>query len=356
MNNSQKTLTVQDTTSLKVMCLFCMLWLHLFDRWDYQTLFEPLIFLNGIPLSFYLGQLSDFCVYGFAICSGIGNYLYYKSHASSYRYRLKSVMHLYLHFWLVLFLFTLISVIAGKSSFMPGSFETFIKNFFSIDFIYNGTWWYITTFAFLMLISPVLLNLADRIISAGYLVLAIVIAVLTYTAGFYIRFYLTDSPWIIRQAGSLMNIIPCYLVGIWIAKYNLFVSWKEGINRFIPKISIQLFLGLVVFLILLLVRTLVLPNAYFAVFSGLPVMFLFYLWKKSSLINKFLLFFGKYSTFIWLIHFFFIRGLFPDFAYLAKYPILIFGFLLLISLLFSIILEKINRYLIRLVRRYLESR
>ena len=43
---------------------------HFFDNLNYSDLFTPLIMLKGYPLIFYFAQLSDFCVMGFAFCSG----------------------------------------------------------------------------------------------------------------------------------------------------------------------------------------------------------------------------------------------------------------------------------------------
>ena len=53
-------LTKKDTKMMQGFSVLAMVFLHLFDRWDYEGLFTPLVFLHGIPLSFYFGQLSDF--------------------------------------------------------------------------------------------------------------------------------------------------------------------------------------------------------------------------------------------------------------------------------------------------------
>lgn len=49
----------KDTKMIQGLSVLAMLCLHLFCK-DYHGIFKPLIFIEGIPLSFYLGQLSDF--------------------------------------------------------------------------------------------------------------------------------------------------------------------------------------------------------------------------------------------------------------------------------------------------------
>ena len=63
-----------DSKMLQGLSVLAMVWLHLFDR-DYTGLFSPVLFVGGVPLSFYLGQLSDFCVFGFAFLSGYAHML-----------------------------------------------------------------------------------------------------------------------------------------------------------------------------------------------------------------------------------------------------------------------------------------
>lgn len=71
-------LTVKDTKMMQGLSVMAMVCLHLFDRYDYEGLFTPLLFWKDIPLSFYFGQLSDFCVMGFAFCNGYAHFVNYK--------------------------------------------------------------------------------------------------------------------------------------------------------------------------------------------------------------------------------------------------------------------------------------
>ena len=71
-------LTKKDTKMLQGLSVLAMVWLHLFDTNNYQGLFQPLLFIGDLPVSFFLGQLSDFCVFGFAFCSGYAHMLLFE--------------------------------------------------------------------------------------------------------------------------------------------------------------------------------------------------------------------------------------------------------------------------------------
>ena len=112
-------LSKRDTKMLQGLSVLAMVCLHLFDTTSYKGLFQPLVFIKGIPLSFYFGQISDFCVFGFAFCSGYAHLKLYEQ-PNYFKHRLKSLLILMINFWIVLILFTVVSVCAGQSSFMPG--------------------------------------------------------------------------------------------------------------------------------------------------------------------------------------------------------------------------------------------
>ena len=145
-------LTKQDTKMLQGLSVLAMVFLHLFDR-DYHGLFTPFLFVQGAPLSFYFGQLSDFCVFGFAFCSGYAHMVQYER-AVYYKHRLKSLLGVLCNYWLILVVFSIISIIVGQGNFMPGSFREFILNALTLENSYNGAWWYMFAYALLVLFSP----------------------------------------------------------------------------------------------------------------------------------------------------------------------------------------------------------
>lgn len=138
-------LTHSDTKMIHGLSVMAMVILHLFDNLEYGRMYSPVLYLLGKPLIFYIAQLSDFCVMGFAFCSG---YALYKQFQESeigtyYKRRIKSLLVLMANYWMILFIFTAISIFIGNGKNMPGTFGEFIGNFFTVNTTYNGAWWYL---------------------------------------------------------------------------------------------------------------------------------------------------------------------------------------------------------------------
>ena len=154
-------LTKRDTKMMQGLSVLAMVWLHLFDRWDYEGLYTPILFFKGIPLSFFIGQLSDFCVMGFAFCSGYAHMTMF-GESGYYKRRLKGLLSLYCNLWLVIAVFSLVSFFAGKGERMPGSPALLLRNMAGVGPLYCGAWWYVCTYALLVVTSPVLLRLMQN--------------------------------------------------------------------------------------------------------------------------------------------------------------------------------------------------
>ena len=147
----------EESKMLQGISVLAMVCLHLFDNLNYSDLFTPLIMLKGYPLIFYFAQLSDFCVMGFAFCSGYAHMKLFRQ-KNYYKRRLISLLSLYCNFWIILLLFTLISVATGQADFMPGDFVKFLKTFTTVSVSYNGAWWYMSVYAVIVFISPIVLK------------------------------------------------------------------------------------------------------------------------------------------------------------------------------------------------------
>ena len=130
-------LTRKETKMLQGLSVFAMVCLHLFCTYDYADKFTPLMFFGGVSLCFYIAQLSDFCVFGFAFCSGYGHMVQFDKDGF-YKSRLKGLLALLCDYWLILCVFSVISIAAGQTEFMPGSIHKFITSALLLETPYNG--------------------------------------------------------------------------------------------------------------------------------------------------------------------------------------------------------------------------
>lgn len=325
----------QDSKMIQGLSVLAMLCLHLFCK-DYQELFEPLVLLEGVPLSFYLAQLSDFCVMGFAFCSGYGHMVQSKK-ANYYLKRVRGLITLLVNYWVVLVAFCLISFLCGNGTNMPGSVKEFILHFLTLRNDYNGAWWYLNTYILLVLLSPLILKIVDRY--NVYIVLLLTFGI--YCLAFYVRFYAGSVGWLLERFGLFGMTIFEYILGAISFKYKFFSKVYEYYMKVNKKY--RCILCVLLFLAMIYGRTKIVPNVFVAPVTGLILITMFHFWNKPNWIRRFFVFIGSHSTNIWLTHMFFYSTLFVRFVYFAKNPVLIFLLMLMITLVVSIFLKMLQR-------------
>ena len=321
-------LTRSDTKMIQGLSVLAMVILHLFDQLDYSNLYHPLLYFKGYPVIFYFAQLSDFCVMGFAFCSGYGLFKQYNEseHSTYIKKRLKSLWHLLINYWIILILFTGISIIVGNGSNMPGNIKEFIGNFIPVNTTYNGAWWYLFIYILLVLLSPVLFKICNKAPSIIVLGGSFVI----YVSAYYVRFKMGDSNWIVGKYGVFGMTLFEFIIGSicykekWISKAKCL---KEKVAKNIARI-----IAIALILLMLLGHTLLVQSLFVAPVTGLLIIFIFSLWEKPWWIKNTFLLIGKHSTNIWLIHMFFYMYIFKNLVFIAKYPLLILLLMMFITI------------------------
>ena len=327
-------LSRNDTKMLQGLSVLAMVWLHLFDR-DYTGLFTPLIF-GGVPLSFYIAQLSDFCVFGFAFCSGYGHYIRSEK-KDSFKGRLKGLLSVFCTYWLVLIVFSAVSIAAGQGTYMPGSAQKLILNALVLENSYNGAWWYLFAYAVIVLISPLIMRLVKCVNPVFVLGFGFAI----YCLAYYVRFRMTETGWLLTKFGPLGMTFFEYLAGAECCKLRVISGIRKKCQMVRPEL--RGVFAIFVMAALLYIRTKVVPSLFVAPMTGFAVMLLFRLWNKPKAVEKAFLFVGSHSTNIWLTHMFFYSVMFKNLVYIAKYPLIIFAFMLTITIPLSMLLQLVER-------------
>lgn len=328
-------LTKNDSKMLQGLSVLAMVWLHLFDR-DYTGLFTPILFGGGVPYSFYIAQLSDFCVFGFAFLSGYAHMMQYGQKAY-YKRRLKGLLSVFCSYWLILIVFSIVGIAIGQGDYMPGNPQKFILNALTLESSYNGAWWYMFTYALLVLISPVLLKWVKRI----HPIIVLGIGFVIYCVAYYVRFKLGYSNWILSKFGPFGMTLFEYLLGALALQYQVFTHLYKIWEK-IPK-TVRWLLAALLMLGMLYVRTKVVPSLFVAPVTGFVVMTLFHFWQKPKLVQKTFLLVGGHSANIWLTHMFFYSVMFKNLVYIAKYPLAVFAFMLAITIPLSMLLQMVEK-------------
>ncbi len=338
-------LSKNDTKMLQGLSVLAMVCLHLFCR-SYAGVYEPLLFINDVPVCFSLAQLSDFCVFGFAFCSGYGHMVIFDQ-KSYFKKRLKSLSVLIINFWVVLFGATVVSVFLGHSDFMPGSAGEFFGTMFFFDMHYNGAWWYLWAYALLVLISPILLKAINKFSA----VLIIIVSFSIYCLAFYVRFYFSEYNYFLVYFGPFGMTLFEYVVGAVISKIKFFTI----ISTLLKNLSsvTKGIIGCLIILILFYAKTFLIPNVFFAPFTGLIIITVFALWRKPKWIANAFMFLGTHSTNIWLTHMFFVSSLW---IYIAKYPLLIFILLMAVTITISFAVSFVMKGVTKVLNRVIKVR
>lgn len=339
--------TKNEIKSIQGLSVLAMLCLHLFCRYNYEDLYRPLIQFFGYPVSFYLAQISDFCVMGFAFCSGYAHYLLLENDRFYFRNRLKSLLKLIINFWIVLILFTLVSMTVGNGSKIPGSLSEFLGNLFLYNLSYNGAWWYLLTYIILVLTSIPVIKLIKKHSLIMFLALICI-----YGVSYIIRFNHPSENWIIRQVYLYGMTIFEYSIGILFRKYEAFRKVSEIWDNIQGKSK---YVGLAVInLIIIAAHTLIIQSLIIAPVTGIIILISYHLIyiKKPC---KALEFIGNHSTNLWLTHMFFFQYIFINLVFVAKYPILIYTLLLCITLIVSIIIKWIQKPFDLLINRIFKT-
>ena len=319
-----------------------MVCLHLFDR-GYEGLFQPFFFFHGRPFSFYFAQLSDFCVMGFAFCTGYAHTLLF-GREKYYKERLLSLLKLLIQFWLIIAVFSVISMIIGQASIMPGTIRELCGNVFLYNITYNGAWWYMFTYTLLVIISPVV----QRVMRKCNTWIVLFIGFVIYCVSYYYRFN-TIHNYFTRQFSPFGMTLFEYLIGSAFAKEQLFSKIYSLWSRIHKRL--RLCIAMVLLLGMLYSRTLIVPSLFVAPVTGIVIITLFHFWKKPTPVSRFFESIGGHSTNIWLTHMFFFLYLFYNFVYIARYPLLIYALMLAITVAISYPLKAAAQQINRLVFR-----
>lgn len=327
-------MTREESKRLQGLSVLAMVCLHLFDTLTYSDLFTPIIALKGFPLAFYFAQLSDFCVMGFAFCSGYAHMALFKE-KDYYKKRLISLLSLFCNFWVILLLFSLVSIIAGKADFMPQDLATFLKTFTGISMSYNGGWWYLPVYAVIVFISPAVLKATEKMSS----IVVILISFVIYIGSYFLRFKYSTPYRELNWFGPFGMTFFEYIIGVVCCKEKVFEKIEKLISKLKP-IWICV-ISSAAFIAMLLGHTLVVRSLIIAPFTGFAIICIFKFCPKPHFVDNILDFFGKHSTNIWFTHMFFYMEPFPNLVYIAKYPIPIFLFMLAICIIASYIINLI---------------
>lgn len=337
-----------ETLCIKALAILLMLLHHLFtfpekltDGASFTNLYTM---SDGRTIEYLFGNYGKLCVALFMMLSGYGMYCSYKNNkdniTSSIAKRIKGV---YIKYWQVFIIFVPLGLLLGseKISHLP---VDWITNFFAINTTFNDETWFLTIYIIIICMSPAILRWFERKHSNPWIDMIIIMAFSALANTALISFtstnpYLTDfyNSYFWQKMMLALIMLPMFATGCFLAKYDLITKVRNSIKS---GVAVKL-IGIALLIISFIMRANwsnmngwgwdKLDYIYAALFCIASVLIL----DGFKYIKKSLVFIGKQATGIWFIHTYLCYYYFQNIMYAPKNPVLIFLFVLSLSLLIA---------------------
>lgn len=336
-------MTKKNSSFLYGIAVLMMLFHHLFsvpERLGGGTTSDLLI---------RLAWSAKLCVALFAFISGYGMFRGSKAPEESIRsYYLKTAergIRFAKKYWIVFLLAYPIGCLSGKIDLL--SPNSFINCFVGLGNYINREWWYVRQYLLFLIWFPLFEVIYCFIKKRKYRNLAIVCGVVVTVCACYAFYFshlgavnilrrLIGTPiyWMIFILGGICAISP-------IKEY--FEKFRSK-NTAIALLMLCLLIGFRVFLAESPDYNDIDPILILPLVGCLLV-----IEDKMAIIEKVVSYIGKYSMYMWLTHTFFCYYYLNDFFVSLKYPVVQYTILLVCSLLTSIMLQKIENSIDKLI-------
>lgn len=345
-------LSKRATGALHGVAILMMIYHHVFINGKLRfvnngiSVFDLFDCINfGIAPTFQMtfAYFCKICVAIFAFTSGYAIYRQLEKQNSlsikdMYLYCFKRLWSFYKKYFLCCIVFITLEYIYTGDSFFDFSFENILLNLIGLRSSFNSTWWYVSVYYLMVLVSPLVFvilkkfNIKEYLICIGLFILSIVISLfsgnmMTYIKGisFCLQFY-------------VITYLIIFMEGMFCARYKL----MESIAKYLNAFTALILLVLVFIARAALIR--VSSESLFDLALTLPFVVGFtVLVSKTKYLEDVLVFLGKYSSYIWYVHAYFYAYLFFGWVIKSDVMIIVYTQICLYSLACSFIFDKIER-------------
>ena len=355
-------LNKKNTLMLHGIGILMMIYHHLFitgNTWYVNkgiSLFDilnPINFGRADTFQLTFAWFCKICVAIFAFTSGYAMYIQLDKRCNKqinikqmYQYCLKRLWSFYKKFFLCFLFFVSYDYFSGNQNGFDYSLLNYILNLLGIRATYNGTWWYILVYYYMILISPIVYILLNKMKNKHYLFLAFIgiasLAIAFVTGNFNAYFKMIS--------GFIQNYIVLYLIifmeGMFCGKYPLLDLISSKLNAF----TSSLLLIAVFVLRVLLIR--VPSDSLFDLVLIVPfVIGITKLFSYSKHLTEGLSFIGNYSSYMWYAHAYFYSYLFFNLVFKSDYSLLVYLQVVIYSLATAILFTFIEKKLDSLFKK-----
>lgn len=310
---------------IKGVAIILMLLHHLFAYAErYPESVNIISVFNNIEVEQIIGKFGKYCIPLFLFVSGYGFSLSTSSETSA-KYYINKIVKIFISYWIVFFIFVPLSYFYSQWAFVRLDSYNLLLNLFALSSSYNHEWWFILPYLLLIGLTPFFHKMKNNYI-----------ALLALS---YILWGVSSIP---SKVQTFLFWQPAYVLGF------IFSDLKISENFF--KVAYNNY-----YKIFVLVSSLIILRVTFLNYDwdSMPFMVVFLiliiLIVYDYLPNIFRLVIeevGNKSLFIWLTHSFYCYHFAKDVVYYPRVSLFIFIGLLFFSYLTSVILMKVNNYIL----------
>lgn len=341
MNKNNMSFTKEHTQIAKGIAILFMVYHHLFvipERLNNEYI--NLLDINGVNFQSIIANFCKICVCIYIFLSGYGFFLSLKNTNSILQMYKKVGVHalkFMSNYWIIVLIELLVGTIIGK---IKINLEIVINAIFGIvDGV--AEFWFIQAYIVMLLIAPILVILLSKkqIITKILTILLLVIIYLIVRV--LLKYdYIDDSGIFASYFWQIENlpIVATFFMGMLCSKFDIYkkVFNNRAVSNHIVLFSVLCLIFVVSFRIIFCNS----PTSMKFDFLLAPVfVFAFTTLVCNNKLSKIMRLFGKHSTNIWLTHTFWWYYYFQNIVLLPKVSLLIFVWLIILSLFTSYIIN-----------------
>jgi hypothetical protein len=311
--------------------------------------------MGGVSVEQILAWFCKLCVAIYAFISGYGMSRIFKKKfdarsslseylKGSYLAVGKYLLRFLKKYWLVFILFIPLGFAFGAL----GEFNAkdFLLCFTGVRTHYNGEWWYVRQYIFMIVLLPALHLFFDFFLCKNRRNWKVFLVGVLMAAAYIGLYYFLS-------ANKIYTII--FAIGYVCARFNVF----EFLNKFLVG-KLKYLVGIVIIIGCMVVRMILANEAAYnrvdVFVAPLFVFAVYLLTQKENIVNKGLAWLGKYSVYMWLTHTFYCYYYFQNIITFSKISTVMYIELFVVSLLTAMALSAIEKLLDRYVIQKIQEK
>lgn len=307
---------------------------------------------GGVPLLTCISYMFDACVPIYLFCSGYGLCINEISKPSNFKIRCNRILKLLIRVWTILGITCLVGYCMGMQEIYPGTVWNLFLNVLFIKNSYVGAFWFVQTYTLLVLSSQMIYNFIKK---NSYIVTGIFslsLYVISFVIDYFVLGKLVSNPiwYIVRAVMLFLKSQLSFVIGMIFANENIIDK-----NQLVSKIRENKIVVWFITVILICIRA-KFAHAIFAPFSAILLIVLFGTYAWCAWAKRLLLFFGKHSTNMWLVHMQFYMIFTPRLVFGSRNVFVIMMTLIGLSVASSYMIEFLYRLVKRLIWKNMPTR